>query len=435
MSTKGPKEMPVMTKEQSQKGMSFIELAIAIMIIGLMAATAIQGYRMYEAQRVTKETQIKGLAVQKAMARFFSQNSRLPCPADPRLTADDVGAGQEQCTSTTACAMDDGTTGVCTIAGTDGQDILLGTVPYATIGVILKDSYDGWSRKTTYVVTKKMTDKATYDEVGGNIDVVAPSAGMTQTTIYDVPNSGSYYDALRSAGYVSGADTDRKKFKMLLLSHGSDGKGAYMPSGSLNTCFSSSIGRTRDSENCDMDFVFLVNEWNDPNKIVDSTTRRIISDASVFLRSLNLNSQRFYDDYALFYSLDTAIDYWKYDASETASIKNSGGGNVGVNPDLAITNQINNKLDLRGNVKAQNVTATMPNSFCDTTGVNCISSTMFMGEKATGGGLNCSKTGMNGIVAGPRCPAFVMPGVANKNCPAGEWAVGIDSSGVLKCSN
>lgn len=386
-------------KAHRQKGISLIELAVAIVILGLFTATSVDLYRTYSKQRVVQQTAAKGLAVQKAMARFYSANGRLPCPADPTLGVADVNSGLESCTPVGNCAINVAS-GVCTINGardTDGtggvDKLLYGTIPYATIGVTIKDSYDGWARKLNYVVSARQTDKTTYNSGGGAVRVVNP-----------VNVTGSDY----STGNTAKAGVGRDEYFLFVFSSGSDGKGSYTPDGVYIPC--GVIGR--DVENCDMDFAFVIPSGKN-------------GAATVNIRSFT-KSGTFFDDYPLFYEVETATGYWTYNTSMSKSIMNSGDGRVGVNQPLPTQ-----RLDIQGNLLSEKIKSTR---YCDASGNNCIVPSMFIGAGSTGG-LRCgADQGLSGIASSSAvCPNFVGPAIPVKNCPVGKWAIGIDSSGGLLC--
>jgi type II secretory pathway pseudopilin PulG len=70
---------------RSNAGFSLVELAILMAIIGLIAATAMETYRIWVSEKVKGDTESRRELIAGALTLFLSNYGRLPCPTDPTL--------------------------------------------------------------------------------------------------------------------------------------------------------------------------------------------------------------------------------------------------------------------------------------------------------------------------------------------------------------
>lgn len=146
-------------------GFTLAELAIAMVIVGLLLASAFIPFSAQIELRAIADTQRTMEGIREALIGFAQANGRLPCPAIPGTATGAVDAttlepaGVEDTNPYPATA-----TAVCRRT--------LGVIPWSTLGVPETDS---WSRRFTYRVSPAYADF--YD-----IAAASPWATATTTT-------------------------------------------------------------------------------------------------------------------------------------------------------------------------------------------------------------------------------------------------------------
>jgi prepilin-type N-terminal cleavage/methylation domain-containing protein len=184
-----------------QKGFSLLEMAIVLTIVGLLLAGLLPFLTGQIEQQHRSETRKQLDDIQQALFGFALSNGRLPCPADGTIAtvAGLVnGAGLEKVGCT---------------AGANG-----GVLPWVTLGV---NETDAWGRRFTYRVTPDFADAVSTTTYAGCIPIPAP----TQSS-FALCSSGNL-----TIGLTAGATNVANNIPAIIISHGTDGLGAYMPSG------------------------------------------------------------------------------------------------------------------------------------------------------------------------------------------------------------
>ena len=115
------------------RGFSLVEMALVLLIVGLLAAVFLPATNTLLDNNRRKETRAKLEALEQAMVRFVMVNGRLPCPADGRLRSSNANYGLEQRPPT----------GVCTVTNQ-------GVVPWRSLGLAANDAADAWNTQITY---------------------------------------------------------------------------------------------------------------------------------------------------------------------------------------------------------------------------------------------------------------------------------------------
>ncbi|MBS0307735.1 MAG: prepilin-type N-terminal cleavage/methylation domain-containing protein, partial [Proteobacteria bacterium] len=118
-----------------RNGFTLVEVAIVMLIIGLLAGIVLPLAGSMMDQQRRKETANKLAAIDQALLAFVTTNKRLPCPAAGTTASGAVNAGVAQ----PAVAGD------CTALNT-------GVVPWATLGLGEGDVTDAWGVRITYRV-------------------------------------------------------------------------------------------------------------------------------------------------------------------------------------------------------------------------------------------------------------------------------------------
>jgi prepilin-type N-terminal cleavage/methylation domain-containing protein len=218
------------------RGFSLVEMAIVLVIAGLLIGTVLTfGTALISNQRIlaTKDRQS---AIKSALITFVIRNNRLPCPAVPTLSESDVGYGNEAATP-----------GTCTSVP-NGAGVSIGLVPWKSLGLSSDGADDGYHNRYTYAVTTSQTNltSSTISGMRGAITVhgSTPVSAVNQLNIC-TPTGWTY----NPCGGV-----------VVLLSHGELGKGAYTASGSrLDLPDAVNVDEL---ENTNIDAAFVDREYN-----------------------------------------------------------------------------------------------------------------------------------------------------------------------------
>lgn len=394
-----------------EAGFSLIELAILMVIVGLLVATALSTFDAYQKRTALNTTIEKRNNIEIALGRFLADNGRLPCPADPALPVTDSDSGIENCrpgglayptltppSCTGHCRIEGarkpfpGLNGVAATPGVEKDRILRGVVPYKTLGLALWEAYDGWGSMMTYAVT----------------ELLASSFLVSATTPapWGRINFNLAYGAIDLARWDSATSTDTSapnpnvsdlsnSWPFVMVSHGPDRRGGWTVNGSIAIpC----AGQGRDLVNCDAQSPRFI----EPSYIV------------------TVPGATFYDDAMLTTTYVSSADKWYY--SGVGAIRNKEG-KVGIDiedPQFS--------LHIDGSMRVQNMRA---NTFCTVDGSVC-----FDPDIIGGSGVNCGPGGMmRGIEFNTAlCAAEVSLGsITPGNCPGGTFLIGFCPDGSLLC--
>ncbi|MGD9788311.1 MAG: type II secretion system protein [Sulfuricellaceae bacterium] len=160
-------------------GFSLLEMAVVLVIIGLLLAGTLLPMSAQVDNRRTQETQQQIDEITQALVGFAVANGRLPCPADPTKATGAANAGTEDLGA-----------GTCNRTS--------GAVPWATLGVA---ETDAWGRRFTYAVT------GTFAQTIANAIATLPTwtagtAYSLNTLVRPTTANGHYY-LCQSAGTSS----------------------------------------------------------------------------------------------------------------------------------------------------------------------------------------------------------------------------------------
>lgn len=212
-----------------ENGFTLIEMAIVLVIIGVMVASGSALYTQYRFQKDWENTQDRIEDVVRDIEAFYTTYGRYPCPASATAAPGDAEYGIEKanCTPSAAGTCEDG---VCTYSNFDGsQTIMEGAVPFKSMNLQEKQTLDGYSGRFTYAVTTLMTDSQTF----------VPGAGAISV---EDGNNNSMVSPAHSAEFM-------------VISHGRDKSGARSLSG-----VQGGICGGLDGENCNGDRLFISKE-------------------------------------------------------------------------------------------------------------------------------------------------------------------------------
>ncbi len=361
-------------KVKNQQGFSLVELAIVMIIFGLVVSTVFLGYTIFTSSQAKDKTLLAIDETKEALFEFQISRTSYPCPASLEAGPGDPNYGREVRRPPAAPAVigecDYGlgtgvfrTRGFRDTDGINGNDwILIGAVPFRTFidpdnndpsgdnaiypDYIEKYGFDGWNRKLTYAVSETMTNPNTFNDKNGVIDIIHEN---TLLGTLDTDPDASL--------------TDRRGIaQLVILSHGPNGKGAYSRGGTrIENCaysvekqadIDNGVATTRpdETENCD---------FNDP----------------YFLSALqNENKNDYYDDIVKF-MIVSKNNLWQYSGKDDKGtpadttddvnkVTNTNGGNVGIG-----TLDPLQRLHVEGDIQAYDVYSI---EYCDSAGIDCM---------------------------------------------------------------
>lgn len=320
------------TRSDSAAGFSLIEVAIGLMVIGLLMGPIIHTYNLYIKSRQISQSQAVVDVVNSALLKYYEKFGFYPAPAHPNLaeTAANfgspatAGAGWPACTaaSTVVCETTTGTFG--------GAAVLIGDVPFAELGIPFKSTLDGYGSKLTYAVTRSLTQNspplAPFDDNAGAIEILN-TAGVS---IYDTPPD------------------NRAHF--IVVSHGEDANGAFTLSGVRRSACGATTGI--DAENCDNDGVFV----NYYDTVAGKKVRAYADNANHF------------DDFTAEVNT-TAYGLWSYIPNSGMRIQATNLGNIYIGTCADVPCIPKSKIDVNGSIKAQEVKTSR---ICNVDDNNCI---------------------------------------------------------------
>ncbi|MBY0293505.1 MAG: type II secretion system GspH family protein, partial [Alphaproteobacteria bacterium] len=180
------------SKSLLQAGFSLLELAIVLVILGIIGGLSLP---LMTAQ-ITRTAMIKTRTHQdyalNAIAAYVEKNKRFPCPAEPQVIGPAYGLSQLHCRGSKA----------------------KGILPFKTLGISESYANDGFKRLMTYVVEPELAKKDTVlqNEEGGYIMVNKEDGGRVLAS----PQIDE-----QNPNYVA----------LVLISHGESGVGAFMGKG------------------------------------------------------------------------------------------------------------------------------------------------------------------------------------------------------------
>jgi prepilin-type N-terminal cleavage/methylation domain-containing protein len=194
-----------LTKPAAQRGFSLLELAIVLIVFGLLAGGMLgnlSGQRRHsEEQRVHRQLDL----TQEALYGFAITHGRLPCPANPTLDSDTTDAGTEDCNREH------------------------GVLPWRALGL---SETDPWGQRLSYFVRQTFT--------------TPPASGA---------RAGFALDSIGNANIRPAANAGNKLADALpavIVSHGANGLGGYRRNGQRTPAM-----HPDEAENSDADLVFV----------------------------------------------------------------------------------------------------------------------------------------------------------------------------------
>ena len=200
----------------SSKGFTLVELSIVLVVVAMIAAGVLTVLTSSSEKQKNAAMQTSFATIEQALMSFRKTHDRLPCPANPALPASDANYGVET-----------GPAGTC--AGITAGNTIYGIIPTKTLGLSDSSMLDGWGRRITYMVDKRITQVSAF----------------TQFPMSD-PNIGSI--TVKDSTGTNRTD----KALVALISHGTNGHGAFSRTGAA-TRVNTASSNSDEHENCDCD--------------------------------------------------------------------------------------------------------------------------------------------------------------------------------------
>jgi prepilin-type N-terminal cleavage/methylation domain-containing protein len=211
-------------KPAIQNGFSLIEMAIVLMIVGLLLGGMLVPLTAQMEQRNISDTQKALSEIKEAIIGFTLANGRMPCPADPTIATGSINAGKERATCTTTANS-------------------TGALPWATLGV---NETDAWGNRYTYRVTSDFADAIGNSTYGGCTPSPIPT--LASFGLCSVGNLNVWSSAAK-------VTTIAASVPAVIISHGKNGAGAYTTKGIQLAVGSNADEQENSDGNADTDYV------------------------------------------------------------------------------------------------------------------------------------------------------------------------------------
>jgi prepilin-type N-terminal cleavage/methylation domain-containing protein len=211
------KTLNLSAKPQHQTGFTLIEMAMVLMIVALLLGGLLPTISSQVEQRHMNDTRKQLDDIQQALIGYAVIHGYLPCPADGTIATGQPNAGIAKSTCNT---------------GANG-----GVLPWVTLGV---GETDAWGRRFTYRVTP---------------------AFATVSTPFKLSDTGNL-----NVGLTVGSSDVAANVPAVIVSHGKNGLGAYLPDGSQISPVPLATTPEGDNINNDNNFVsqdFVQNGFDD----------------------------------------------------------------------------------------------------------------------------------------------------------------------------
>lgn len=214
-----------------QQGFTLIEIAIVIMIIGLIVGTLIPTWLSQTANQRIANTKTGGDTIKSTLISFISRNNRLPCPANGALPVGDPNYGRETTPP-----------GTCTGAIVAGSTVR-GIVPWVSLGLSEPTASDAYLRRFSYQVTTSQTNLVATTLPGMRGTITIHGAAPIQLGLAPTGNQ------VNACSTTAGDNSCNIASVVAILSHGENGFGAFLPSGAVMPAATAA----REAENADDD--------------------------------------------------------------------------------------------------------------------------------------------------------------------------------------
>lgn len=357
-----------------KNGYTLIEFAVILIIMGVLAVPAAALYANYTKSQRLEQTDRSITRAKSALGGFRALYGRYPCPASATAVRGDPDYGYEDCSGVAPAVI---TANSNNPALTATPEIMIGALPFRTLGIDEKDSHDGRNNRLSYAVTGILTNDASFTMGGGGISII----DQNNNTIITPEHTAHF----------------------IVISHGENGLGARTRAGVVSgICPAAAL----EGENCNNTETFrsAQQQVGFDDKVAYATSLEI-SEWQLATANLTNIHLRTLDSLALGVGPAASLT-----GAATAEIREIGAGDAVV-------------IARNGSVQAAQL--------CDDSGTLCFPSHLIGGDITIGLGMRCpAGEYLVGIQNGaPICEAEVF-----FSCPPGQFMAGIDGSGRLICN-
>ena len=211
-----------------------------LVIVGLIAGGALQAWTAQLISSRIASTKTGEQTIKTALISFIERNNRLPCPAVATLLATDANYGREAPTP-----------GTCTGTVAAGTSVK-GIVPWLALGLPDEAVSDGYYRRYSYYVTLSQTNLSA-TTVAGMRGTMTVHSGVPVTL-----GLAATGNQINSCSTTAGDNSCNLAAVVVLISHGANGLGAYLPNGVAMAA----AAAAREIENADANVAFVRSDYS-----------------------------------------------------------------------------------------------------------------------------------------------------------------------------
>lgn len=395
------------------KGMTLIDLAIALVVLGLLIVPFAQIAKNRDFTVRDGNTRANMGSIQAALDQYYFVNNSYPCPADPTLNAQSLPADGEYGLALIDPAAPAGVS-PCTGTAVDmGGDLMVGAIPFKDLKLPIDAGLDGWKNKLTYAVSGQLTrTDQPFNPSAGILNVV----GFQQNS-FSYDNDG---DGVTDEVALTCTDVDlplANNAHWVVTSSGRAGIGAYNANGTLNQACPDGGDATRESENCDY-------TTGDTTFRAETCAASLNNDVTYFddlLRFKNVVPTRIWapssaDNTQIFSDIDLIGIH-----NDNPQVELDVTGTVLISSPNTDADPTNDDPDKDGTAQADQI--------CDTAGNNCFDPELIGGDDED---MRCASSDTSSVMSGvgnssALCDVELGLDLITGSCPGG-YMIGIDGT-------
>ncbi len=347
---------------KKNRGFTTIELSIVIIVFGMMMMGVMTAFQFYTMEQREERTQTAFKVSQASVQAFLGNERRYPCPASPTAARGSPQYGREQRNPITGRCIQIVGESFTTSRDQDKRGdldvVLVGSIPFKTMldpnndgsqedkvttGIPLTDAstYDGYGRRLTYAVTETLTDPVRYNDAAGTI-LVVDEHDQPLVEVKEDLNNNNILDPGEDVNNNNKLDPGLYAH-LVIVSHGENGRGAYMPNGEV-------VEHCPDSTSIPVAVP--------PMTQTDLTEIENCNPTfGKYMSGLHYNTDFSRNDDDVKYLITQTSGLWAYVPGSNSKIMNTNGGNVGFG-----TEAPGEKLDINGRLHADFLNA---DEYCD----------------------------------------------------------------------